>query len=394
MARTASKSASAKSSKAKPKAAGKLLRAGAGRGGAHMYCYCNVKPSVPREFPPGTPQGRVSAITTLADKWVNGTVLHYYFFDQPSDGTTVTLSDGTTQFVTWKAAEGQKKMVRDAFEKWKSLGIGLDFKETKSREEAEIRIGFMQGDGSWSYVGRAVLTIGPDQRNMNFGWDLSTQPDTALHEIGHSIGFAHEHQNPFSGIVWNEPKVYSTLAGPPNSWSHEKTFWNIIRKLPENSVQGTQWDPNSVMHYPFEAGMILEPEKYRTEPLIPAGGLSARDQTWVKQLYPAQGPADSLAELKLLQSEPLKVQPGQQRDVRLLPTASRYYEMRTFGVSDTVMVLFEDVNGELRYRSGDDDSGEDRNAYIRIRLIKGRKYVLRLRLFYADRAGETAVMWW
>ena len=31
---------------------------------------------------------------------------------------------------------------------------------------------------------------------MNFGWDL-TQPgeiDTALHEIGHTIGFPHEHQ--------------------------------------------------------------------------------------------------------------------------------------------------------------------------------------------------------
>jgi hypothetical protein len=68
--------------------------------------------------------------------------------------------------------------------------------------------------------------------------------------------------------------------------------------------------------------------------------------------------------------------------------------MRTFGSSDTLMVLFEDTGGELRYRTGDDDSGEDRNACIRRRLYKGRKYVLRLRLYYADRPGETAVMWW
>jgi hypothetical protein len=148
------------------------------------------------------------------------------------------------------------------------------------------------------------------------------------------------------------------------------------------------------MHYPFEAGMILVPEKYRSEPLVPAGGLSARDRTWARELYPTLGATESLPELGLLKSELLQVRPGQQRDLRLLPQSSRYYEMRTFGASDTVMVLFEDANGEMRYRGADDDSGEERNAYMRIRLIKGRKYVLRLRLYYADRAGETAVMWW
>ncbi len=391
MAKAASKSTSERAGKGKSKPQKAQTPR---RGAMQMFCYCNVKPSVPRQFPPGMPQGRVSAITTLADKWVNGTLLHYYFFDAPSDGSTVTLADGSTQFITWKGAEAQKKVVREAFAAWKALGIGLEFKETKSREEAEIRIGFMQGDGSWSYVGRALLTIASDQRTMNFGWDLTSEPDTALHEIGHSLGFEHEHQNPFAGIVWDEPKVYATLAAPPNRWSREKTFWNIIRKLPENSVQGTQWDPDSVMHYPFEAGMILEPEKYRTEPLLPAGGLSARDKTWAKELYPAQGPSDSFPVLELLKSEPLQVQPGQQRDLRLVPQATRYYEMRTFGTSDTVMVLFEDMDGEMRYRGADDDSGEDRNSYMRIRLVKGRQYVLRLRLYYADRAGETAVMWW
>ena len=72
----------------------------------------------------------------------------------------------------------------------------------------------------------------------------------------------------------------------------------------------------------------------------------------------------------------------------------RKYNMRMFGISDTVMVLFEDVNDESKYRTGDDDSGEDYNASFRIKLYKGRKYVLRIRLYYRDRAGETAVMLW
>jgi hypothetical protein len=52
------------------------------------------------------------------------------------------------------------------------------------------------------------------------------------------------------------------------------------------------------------------------------------------------------------------------------------------------------VGGELKYRGGDDDSGEDRNAYLKLRLSRGKTYVLRLRLYHADRSGETAVMWW
>ena len=58
------------------------------------------------------------------------------------------------------------------------------------------------------------------------------------------------------------------------------------------------------------------------------------------------------------------------------------------------MVLFEEVGGELRYLKGDDDSGEDWNAAFRVRLWAGRKYVLRVRLYYATIAGETSVMMW
>jgi hypothetical protein len=34
------------------------------------------------------------------------------------------------------------------------------------------------------------------------------------------------------------------------------------------------------------------------------------------------------------------------------------------------------------------------NASIRFKLIKGHEYVLRIRLYYRNRSGETAVMMW
>ena len=57
-------------------------------------------------------------------------------------------------------------------------------------------------------------------------------------------------------------------------------------------------------------------------------------------------------------------------------------------------MLFEDVDGELRYVAGDDDSGEDRNALVRVKLFRGRTYVVRLRLYSSWESGDTAVMYW
>jgi hypothetical protein len=186
--------------------------------------------------------------------------------------------------------------------------------------------------------------------------------------------------------------VYAALAAPPNSWDRETTFWNIIRKLPVNEVEGTTWDPDSVMHYPFDPGLINMPETYRNG-LRPAGGLSAKDISWAKALYPSTGVAAPDV-LKPGQSMLLKLTAGQQRNFTIAPTETRYYNFQTFGTSDSVMVLFEDDNGQLRFRTGDDDSGEDANAAFRVKLVRGRKYVLRIRLYYADRPGETAVMMW
>lgn len=332
----------------------------------------------------------------LDKKWVNGTVLHYYFFDRETDGANVRFTDGTTEWRTWTTSKEEMDVVRKAFKIWKDIGLGLEFKEVTSRDEAEIRIGFMRGDGAWSYVGRDIidLNIGQNARTMNFGWDLTRNDrelDTAIHEIGHTLGFPHEHQNPNAGIVWNEEAVYAALAAPPNNWSRDTTFFNIIRKLPTDSVKGSSWDPDSVMHYPFGPGLIIEPEAYR-EGVFPQGGLSEKDMSWALTFYPT--PQEEANELLLVTSQRLVMEPGDQMNFIINPPASRRYTIRTFGNADTVMVLFEEIAGELVYMDGSDDSATDDNAEISVRLRKGTKYVLRIRLYFEDNAGETAVMFW
>ena len=249
--------------------------------------YCSLPKTPERVLPPSVSPDRARLIQVLASKWVNGTHLHYYFFDKQTDGENVRFADGRTEWRPWTTTDTQKNVVRRAFRTWKDQGLGLEFSEVDSRDEAEIRVGFMQDDGSWSYIGRDVLGIGRDSRTMNFGWSLtgSDGEETALHEIGHTLGFPHEHQNPNAGIIWDEDAVYAALAAPPNSWSRETTFHNIIRKIAADQVRGSNWDPNSVMHYPFGPGLIKEPAQYRSG-LVPAGGLSSWDRESTLSFYP------------------------------------------------------------------------------------------------------------
>ncbi len=199
----------------------------------------------------------------------------------------------------------------------------------------------------------------------------------------------HEHQNPFAGIKWHEKEVYKALAKPPNKWKRSETFHNILEKLSTNQVQGSTWDPDSIMEYEFEPGLIDEPEKYDINGLTPPGTLSKADKEWVRnrtrqwQQRAGSHPFQSVA---------AELTAGEQMDYEIRPTESHKYCIETKGATDTLLVLFEDVGGVPRLLSGDDDSGEERNAWINYKLFNGRKYIARLRVNYPGRSGKASLM--
>ncbi|MCB1889377.1 MAG: hypothetical protein KDH20_17350 [Rhodocyclaceae bacterium] len=348
--------------------------------------YCAQPPRVQRVFDPSVSPGRVRAIVNGEKKWVNGTQLTYHLFGPGARRVTSR----------WRGREDDLAAVRKAFDVWAAVGLGISFREVDRPEDAMVRIGFDQNDGSWSYVGRDVLRErDPLSRTMNFGWPLTTAygADTALHEIGHTLGLEHEHQNPFAGITWNEPAVRSYFRAPPNSWDDATIDWNILRKIDPSEVKGTNWDPDSVMEYHFGPGLIDAPARYRNG-LVPKGGLSKPDRDWVATSYPAPKPKEKPVYLKPGQSVLLALAAGQTRTLAFRPNRTRTYRIGTFGTADTLLVLFEAGEAGNIQIAGDDDSGVDRNALVRMRLVAGREYRVGVRLYYSELADETALMVW
>lgn len=306
--------------------------------------------------------------------WANGTEITYMF-----------IAKGT---------EADRKVVRKAFNIWQALKIGLTFREVKTAEESLVRIGFDHKDDSWSYVGRDILNYSKKEKTMNFGIVLSEDNEgmsTALHEIGHTIGFEHEHQSPLAGIEWDKQAVYTEFSGPPNKWKKLEIDENILEKIPANKLTGSDWDAKSIMEYPFGPGLILKPDNC-INGVYPPGVLSAEDIKAVKKIYPRVS-ASSYVKLELNKSAPVPAASGGQNDFLFKASATGKYTFQTVGKMDTVMVISELVNKKKEYLSGDDDSGTDKNSKIVLPLVKGREYLINIRVLYSgDAAGGSIIV--
>lgn len=358
--------------------------------------YCSIQKPEPKLIDKNISPERARLIVQNSNKWATGTTLYFYFFDKKADGAWVKLEDGTKEWRTWIGSKNQMDVVRRAFKIWKDIGIGLDFKEVKKREDADIRIAFMEDDGAWSYLGRDIRRKRKDPRTMNFGWNIATRDrhngiDTALHEIGHTLGFPHEHQNPFAGIVWNKKAVYEALAAEPNEWTKEETDSNIIDKLSPREVNGSDWDRDSIMHYPFEKGLILEPAAYKNKDLEPAGGLSKKDIEYALSFYPPQNAARDII-ITEMDSYNIDVANCEQQNYIFKPVASKKYTIQTLGKLDTVLVVTENAGGRQKYVAGDDNSGTDNNALVNVKLSKGKTYIIKVKVYYKKKNEKAALV--
>lgn len=193
--------------------------------------------------------------------WQTGSSLKYYFLD---------------------GDEELKTIVRSAIKRW-SLFVNLTFTETSS-PDAEIRISFKQ-PGSWSYVGTDALGVSEDSPTLNYGFlsqlqDKELAMQTALHEFGHTLGLAHEYQNPSAGEIFNREATMAKFKAPPNNWSEDMILANVLNKSTE--YPGSRpYDPESIMNYVFPDELFMPGKQTK-----PGNDLSDSDKRYVASLYP------------------------------------------------------------------------------------------------------------
>jgi len=161
-----------------------------------------------------------------------------------------------------------------------SLYANIDFALVGS-DDAEIRVAFQPGSGSWSYVGTDCLAVPKGQPTMNLGWpnDLAR----TLHEFGHALGLIHEHQNPLASIPWNFPAVIAFYGGPPNNWPIDVITSQVL--APERrALTNGGYDRDSIMEYAIPPELV-------TDPAYAVGWnqrLSDKDKQFIAGIYPGR----------------------------------------------------------------------------------------------------------
>jgi hypothetical protein len=159
------------------------------------------------------------------------------------------------------------------------VGIKIIFVDTP--EQSNVRVKF-QNDGCWSYVGTENRDcVDFKEQTVNFGWiDVCT----VMHEFGHVLGLIHEHQSSLGKhIEWDNKAVYK-WALETQGWTEEMTFDNIINQYNNTLLNGSHFDPKSIMLYFFPAE--LTKNKVGTVQNIT---MSYNDRLWFSKMYPRNG---------------------------------------------------------------------------------------------------------
>jgi len=229
---------------------------------------------------------KVSAAFFKNKLWNQNATISVSFMDDPNDNISrptpkelemAGRNIDPLQYIlqTSNVKDAIKRIVKERIEP--IVNLTFKFVEDKNKT-ADVRISF-SNPGSWSLLGTDCLHKKDGSATMNFEWfDVGT----VIHEFGHVLGLIHEHQNPKGNIKWNVPKVIKYYENS-QGWDKDQVETNIINRYDTSQINGSEFDPQSVMLYFFPADLTLDNKGSKQN-----YSLSGYDVEFINKTYPNQ----------------------------------------------------------------------------------------------------------
>jgi hypothetical protein len=191
--------------------------------------------------------------------------------------------------------------VLDHANAWSRYG-NVQFSLAPSAVRAQVRI-TVRGDGYWSYLGTGILTIPAGRptlclQDFDRGMPESEWRRVVRHEVGHTLGFPHEHARAEIVALLNPARTIAYFERT-QGWSEDMIRQQILNPLPAGQIRGTAADVTSIMAYQFPGDC--------TQSGLPIPGgldIDPTDGAFCDAIYPRQSglkpmsPAEILKRIK------------------------------------------------------------------------------------------------
>lgn len=211
------------------------------------------------------------------------------------------------------------------------MRIRFKFLKDGERGPSDIRIEFAShsectiGQAANNHPGETTMWLELHPKLRTSEERQAQRQSNILHEFGHALGMMHEHTHPDCKANWNY-RVLQAKTG----WSMQRVH-NNYRKLNYGEATLSQYDPESIMHYPINPG---DTQSMVTRlPLNTV--LSEGDKRFLMAIYPADHTSRPRSERKTT-SRTSTTEPGKKREKKRESTSRKQPKPTSTSTSTSV----------------------------------------------------------